>query len=543
VSLLSGCLPLQINFKKKSGCSERFRCKAREEPAGEAYIAIRRTGRFARATPQMSLYQQPVMTMDMEYAHLDGYYGLKIYNAVYQDEKIIHYWTPLHGRFFKGKRDGNTYYHNEDHPLASANIDALSKSAFKNIKPMIKEHGLPGLYFTDAVDDDGNTKMSQGIPMSVKATPCIVPNSETKRYEQWEKQLQYTELAVLADPLKLLPLFHYDPRRWQAYGLGGNTQPFKYVHFGADEAIYLGFKMYTAQGFRPADFQRLPILKDFYRRCVVGNIPIINHCTPQGAPTFDKKQYLKFHHPMDNDHDIKIKQDKSRAIIGLKPGVYSNPNEYFEKEFISPEAWNKVLESKVGNTRFDTLRICLAHFGGGTHLGLKWCDQIIRLMKDFDNVYADLSSSLTNDAFKDHFKRVVCTDPEFKTRIRHRILFGSDWYLTLLDGKDYLTYVTEAKTFLDEIHWSLWTRFTMLNQYEFFLLHERIELIARSMIRRRQKMAEKGIVDEELRKGLRKLEKEQIETIHKEAGHIRVAYRPLKTIENSQRKKKPGDGK
>jgi len=63
------------------------------------------------------------------------------------------------------------------------------------------------------------------------------------------------------------------------------------------------------------------------------------------------------------------------------------------------------------------------------------------------------------------------------------------------------------------------------------------------MIRRRQKMAEKGIVDEELRKGLRKLEKEQIETIHKEAGHIRVAYRPLKTIENSQRKKKPGDGK
>jgi hypothetical protein len=44
---------------KISGCSERFKCKAREEPAGEAYIAIRRTGRFACATPQMSLYQQP----------------------------------------------------------------------------------------------------------------------------------------------------------------------------------------------------------------------------------------------------------------------------------------------------------------------------------------------------------------------------------------------------------------------------------------------------------------------------------------------------
>ncbi len=156
------------------------------------------------------------------------------------------------------------------------------------------------------------------------------------------------------------------------------------------------------------------------------------------------------------------------------------------------------------------------------------------MIKDFDNVYADLSSSLTSDTFKNYFKSVVCGDAAFKTRIRHRILFGSDWYLTLLDGKDYMTYVTEAKTFLDEIHCSLWTRFTMLNPYEFFLLHKRIDRIAQSMINKRQKMAAEGIVDEELGKGLTSLKEKDIEDIRKEAGHIRVAYQPLKDIENSQ---------
>lgn len=498
-----------------------------------------------------------VMTMDMEYAHIDGYYGIKVYNPIYDindsRKKPKYYWAPIHGRIFKDDRSGKkVYLESSANPQTFSGPDqSETLDDFKKKQDDLENFGIPGIYFNEK---------QQRQTISVKAAPYLTTKKETKRYEQWKHQLFRTELAALQQPLKLLPLFHYDPRRWQAYGLDGNTHPFKYVHFGADQAIYLGFKMYTAQGFRPADFRRLPILRDFYRRCVVEKIPIINHCTPQGAPTFDKKQYLKFQHPMDNDAEEEtMKTREVKVVAGAmvnpmdaalhrmpRPGTFVSmrekkpAGEYFNAEFVSPEAWRKVLESKVGKTRLNTLRICLAHFGGGTDLGLKWCDEIVQLIKDFDNVYADLSSSLTNDTFKDHFKRVVCNDAEFKSRIRHRILFGTDWYMTLLDGKDYMTYITEAKTFLDDIHWSLWTRFTMLNQYEFFLLHKRIELIARSMIRRRQKMAEEGTQDEELVDVLTRLKEKDIINIQKEAGHIRVAYKPLKDIENTQGRKTGG---
>jgi len=466
----------------------------------------------------MSLYQQPVMTMDMEYAHLDGYYGLKIYNAVYQDEKIIHYWTPLHGRFFKGKRDGNTYYHNEDHPLASANIDALSKSAFKNIKPMIKEHGLPGLYFTDAVDDDGNTKMSQGIPMSVKATPCIVPNSETKRYEQWEKQLQYTELAVLADPLKLLPLFHYDPRRWQvADNPKGNTTPFENV---GESGLYMGFKIYTAQGYRPWDM-RLPILRDFYRRCSVDRVPIMNHCTPEGAYNFDRAAYYEFTHPNDLSVD-----DQKLACGG-------NAVKYFNDNFVAPKAWEPVLK------RFPKLYLCLAHFGGATDLKDKerkawkeltaetWCGDIIRMIKskDYPNLYADISSSFANEEFRAYFKEKIYPDPDFK-EIRNHILFGSDWYMTLLDKIEYLEYCRVAKDFLDKIDTSLWIIFTQANPYRFYRLDEQIQRIAKNIIEKRQN-------DEKVHEVLRPLEQAQIDKIEEEAAYIQAANTPYEKHEES----------
>jgi hypothetical protein len=492
-----------------------------------------------------------VMTMDMEYAHIDGYYGIKVYNPIYDvkdsSKKPKYYWAPIHGRWFKDDRSGKkVYLENRKNPQKFLGPDqSETLDGFKKKNDDLETFGIPGIYF--------NQKHQQQA-ISVKAAPYLTTEKETQRYEQWKHQLFRTELVVLQQPLKLLPLFHYDPRRWQSYGLGGNARPFKYVQFGEDEAIYLGFKMYTAQGHRPADFQRLPILQDFYRRCVVEKIPIINHCTPQGAPTFDKKQYIKFRHPMDNDAEEEAKKTREAKVVlpvmvnpmdaalhrMPRPGTFVTmrekkpAGEYFNEEFVSPGAWRKVLMSKVGNTRLDTLRICLAHFGGGTKLGLKWCEEIVKLIKDFDNVYADLSSSLTSDTFKNYFKSVVCSDSAFKTRIRHRILFGTDWYMTLLDGKDYMTYVTEAKTFLDEIHWSLWTRFTMLNPHEFFLLNQRIDRIAQSMINRRQKMAAEGIVDEELGKRLTSLKGKDIDDIQKEAGHIRVAYQPLKDIENSQ---------
>ncbi len=492
----------------------------RSEPFHQTLQADDETGR-------MPFLLCVIMPMDMEFAHLDGYYGLKIYNAVLkydkvrQESRVAHYWMPLHGRFFKKKRDEKIYDQSHDpNPLQNVKIDAQLTDEFdKNLKN-IKKYGLPGIYCEE------KDEILNRVRINVKATPCILPDSETRRYESWEKQLQNTELAMLANPLKLFPLFHYDPRRWQVADTY-NDNPFTQV---SGSGLYLGFKLYTAQGYRPWDM-RLPVLRDFYRRCRTGNIPILNHCTPGGAYSFDRELYYEFLHQNDAD-DSYANQEK--ADCG------GDTLKYFNDNFVAPDAWRKVLDAKVGGTRLSGLRLCLAHFGGGTDDGLAWCKQIIQLMKDYDNVYADISSSMADeskhpktkeknrDRFKKHFRDVVFHDPEFKQTLRHRILFGSDWYMTLLDRVEYLEYFRETKKFLDDLDTSLWLRFTQANPYRFYRLDEanQIDRIKENIIDRRQN-------NEKVQQTLKRLDKEQISEIEREAAFIRIANKPYVKYEES----------
>lgn len=472
------------------------------------------------------------MPMDMEFAHLDGYYGLKVYNAILeydkvtQQEKIIHYWMPLHGRLIKEKRDGNTYYQSGNpNPLADVTIDAQTSDQFKKNKGDIKKHGLPGIY---CEEKDG---IINKIRINVKAAPCIVPDSETTLYENWDKQVRNTELAMLANPLKLLPLYHYDPRRWQVTDTY-NAHPFTQV---TGSGLYIGFKMYTAQGYRPWDVYRLPVLKNFYRDCCLNNIPVLNHCTPGGAYNFDRQHFFEFNHPSDAmDPEIKKKKAQCNGD-GIK---------YFNDNYISPKAWDEVLDQEVGDVPLNTLRLCLAHFGGGTDLGLQWCKDIVALMKKYDNVYADISSSMADetkhektkemhkDRFKRQFKEVVYNDPEFEKTLRHRILFGTDWYMTLLDRVEYLEYCRETKKFLDDLDTSLWMRFTQVNPYEFYRLKDENQIgrIRDSIIYRRQN-------DEDVLKELDKLKSKDINQIKDNAAYIQAANDPYEAYSEKAGKK------
>jgi predicted TIM-barrel fold metal-dependent hydrolase len=446
------------------------------------------------------------MTMDMEYAHLDGYFGLKVYNVIYKDgdpeKKPTRYWTPLHGRWVKQTRDNTTYYKREDHPLSLVIMDEQSAGEFKKNKPEMKTAGLPGVYY--------NEKNSP-VGMSVEAVPFLLNDSETDRYEQWKTQLAETEFAMLANPLKLLPLFHYDPRRWQVAD-DKNAKAFEQV---GESGLYLGFKMYTAQGYRPYDVDRLPILKEFYARCVTERVPVMNHCTPEGAPTFDRDQYLNFTHPMDRP-DFRMKK--------LEAG--GDALKYFNDHFVSPKAWEKVLEE------YPTLRLCLAHFGGGTDLGLQWLDEMAKLILsgNYPHLYADISSSMADPKHKEKFKARLKEwyGKEIKkpgSPLRERLLFGTDWYMTLLDGVDYAEYVSATKTFIDSFDNDLWFQMTQVNPYDFYRLDEQIERIARNIVEKRKKeisiKIKKG--KEEIEKVLRPLAQEEVDNILDEAAYIRYA--------------------
>lgn len=448
------------------------------------------------------------MPMDMEYAHIDGYYGFKVYNVIYRDDdpekKPTRYWTPLHGRWIKKSRGNATYYEREDHPLPQLDMDEQTSSAFKKNKPDLKAAGLPGIYYNEK---------NAPVRMSVQAVPFLLSDSETDRYEQWKTQLAETEFAMLANPLKLLPLFHYDPRRWQvASNPPGNTHPFEQV---GESGLYLGFKMYTAQGYRPWDIDRLPILNEFYARCVTERIPVMNHCTPNGAPTFDRDQYINFTHPMDRS-DFRMKK--------LDAG--GDALKYFNDHFVSPKAWEKVLKE------YPTLRICLAHFGGGTDMGLRWLDEIANLIKDgnYPNLYADISSSMADPKYKEKFKARFkewhgkeIKDPG--SPLRERLLFGTDWYMTLLDGVDYAEYVNETKNFIDSFDNDLWFQMTQVNPYDFYRLDEQIERIAGNIVEKRKQeiVITTKVKNQKVQKKLPKLEQFQIDGILEEAAYIRYA--------------------
>jgi hypothetical protein len=312
--------------------------------------------------------------------------------------------------------------------------------------------------------------------------------------------------------MKLFPMFHYDPRRWQVADGGKKAFPFDQV---SGSGLYLGFKMYTAQGYRPWDVERLPILKEFYRRCSADHIPILNHCTPEGAYTSDREEYYKFTHPSDTP---------TKRSGGAE--------DYFNDNFVSPNAWKKVLDQEVNGRDLNDLWLCLAHFGGNTTKGREWSKDIIELVKNYDNVYADISSSFADEEFREYFKKEIYKDnsAEFREEIREKILFGTDWYMTLMDKVEYKEYCEKAKKFLDDIDSSLWIRFTQANPYNFYRLNEdkQIGRIARNIEAQRK--------DEDIIKALKKpIEQAEIDKIKKDAAYIMAANQPFVNHEESQK--------
>jgi hypothetical protein len=319
----------------------------------------------------------------------------------------------------------------------------------------------------------------------------------------------------------MLPLFHYDPRRYQPDGnVNGNEVPFNQV---TGKGLYLGFKIYTAQGYQPWDVRRLPILENFYARCCKDNIPIMNHGTPGGAASFEKKEYYIFVHPNDNDEDRRQKLGKQHYALGATFNDRNiDPVEYFNDQFVSPDAWRKVLDKTVLLTgkngtkkfRLNKLRLCLAHFGGPTKLGMQWHCKIIEMIRSskYPNLYTDISSSFASDDFRSYFMAMIQSNKE----IEDHILFGTDWYLTLsyglTFGKSYLQYCRETKRFLDSFNISLWPKFTQYNPYRFYRLDEQINRIAYNIITRRK--------SKEILKELPELYDDQIKGIKKEAAYI-----------------------
>ncbi len=245
----------------------------------------------------------------------------------------------------------------------------------------------------------------------------ISENSHTGKDERkyylskgYEKHMD--ELEDLTEKHKeyVIPFLAVDPRRYKIIDLVkekvGQSKPFK------------GIKLYPALGYLPTHPNLFPI----YDFCLNGDIPITVHASTGGLPSYAKSIYVKCKY----EENLWYPEDVSNSEV--EPPCF----------FGNPENWRKLLEAEGG--KYKNLRLNFGHFGGNSSFmkalsGEKmtkcksenWTKQIIDLMDQFENVYADLSYCTSVEVVS-QVEKLIETYPV----VGRKAFFGTDYIMIML---------------------------------------------------------------------------------------------------------------
>ena len=211
-------------------------------------------------------------------------------------------------------------------------------------------------------------------------------------------------------PEECLPFVFIDPR------MGTATQNMEFVKSYIDQG-FSGIKMYPSLGYYPFDSR----LEQVYEYAQEKGIPILTHCSRGGI------------YYVGNDVPDEFQNPQSfNAPQGLPTPrfTYKKPMEDFKNNFIDPESYYEVL------LKFPKLKLCFAHFGvdddkpypdSSTKPDDNWYEKIVNLMDEYENVYTDISYSLTQDKFMTGFVNDYNT--KFSDKVKNKILYGTDYFM------------------------------------------------------------------------------------------------------------------
>jgi hypothetical protein len=261
------------------------------------------------------------------------------------------------------------------------------------------------------------------------------------------------------------------------------------------------------------------IKQSFYKKCEDNNIPILAHCAPEGivAHGAESKKYREFNVNMLNARLNKSKERGKKYCTnhysGKERAIDNNHLDYFYKNYGHPRNWIPVLE------HCPKLRLCLAGFGGNgewqdhewrnekmskwakakrgeleeiASLPSQWIRCIIKLTAKYENVYADISGlNIGNPTIRDgvmKMLRLIQDNFEEFGHLKHKLIFGSGWYLT---EHNYIGYCHNNKKFFREVEakvndelervakgktdnkiepWKLWEYVSLINPWKFYVL-------------------------------------------------------------------------
>jgi predicted TIM-barrel fold metal-dependent hydrolase len=426
-----------------------------------------------------------IMPMDMDYAHIGGF-----------------------------PQESTTIYH---------------EGTFEKERHLLPDKMVDGVYYrirenAFAAEKDGKLKdVSRERPEHAWV------------FQAFKKQNDSTLAAVKKHPWILIPMFHYDPRRWcnpsggdmdhKQWIHGPWDEPFSHIATSSTSGLFIGFKMYPPLGYKPFD-ERLRYLDAFYSKCMELHIPILAHCSPGGMTTHEAEFY------QERDQKTLSKKDKKEAeeLSAKRLLTYDplKPDGYFFDEYVHPKNWRPVLE------KYRDLKLCLAHFGGdewdkirrgrnGKGMGSDWVKEIITLTKEFPNVYTDLScfdleeSSVRCNVVE--LFRQMKHDPDYK-HLQDKIIFGVDWYLSLITkAPKYGEYVESFFDLMSDHDELQWYRSAIVNPATFYGLDD--ETIMKNM--------NKALEDATDNQSRRESGYQRIKKIKEQVDKIKAELEKLKT--------------
>jgi predicted TIM-barrel fold metal-dependent hydrolase len=215
----------------------------------------------------------------------------------------------------------------------------------------------------------------------------------------YKKHLRDLETLQAMAPDLVYPFLAIDPRR---VGIMKLIE----MKVNKGNGPFRGVKVYPPLGYLPTH----PNLTPVYDYCVRYDIPITSHTSPGGLGNFRRKNYV-------------------RGSGGPNEWVdFKKANLEKSRYYADPKNWLPILN------QWPTLRINLAHFGGGLQLSqgderwMKIIRDILKARDRYPNVYADFSY-YSQPGLRDTLKQLVTDTPE----LAGSLMFGTDFIMIMLE--------------------------------------------------------------------------------------------------------------
>jgi len=243
---------------------------------------------------------------------------------------------------------------------------------------------------------------------------------------------QIDELKILMNSEAIMPFLAIDPRKAEKHGDDNLYNLFMHAFTGENK--FYGVKIYPALGYLPSDPRLMPI----YEICEAKNIPVTSHC---GGTIIRTNK---------NNFTVKGLQIINNQVVSYMDTIHEKGKEKANR-LNNPLLWEPVLKT------YKKLKLNFGHFGGYS----EWKNypndtkqnrirEINRLMREYENLYADFSFNITKDETFNNFSHALDNNQLF----RERAMFGTDYWVVLPSGnfrknqKKFITQINQYKNLL-----------------------------------------------------------------------------------------------